>query len=159
MCVCVCVCVCGGVVSRNWDLKLWNLMSSPGYVRVCMHGCFSGVWLFTAPWTVAHQAPLSLGLSWQEYWSGVPCSPPRGSSQPRDHTDLSCIVRWILYHWATWEAFLFGCCCCITSVMSDSSRAHGLQPNRLLHPWDFPGQSTGVGCHHLLRFIWLSYTR
>ena len=35
--------------------------------------------------------------------------------------------------------------------MSDSSRHHGLQPTRLLHPWDFPGKSTGVGCHCLLR--------
>ena len=34
--------------------------------------------------------------------------------------------------------------------MSDSSRPHGLQPTRLLHPWDFPGRSTGVGCHCLL---------
>ena len=31
--------------------------------------------------------------------------------------------------------------------MSNSSRLHGLQPTRLLHPWDFPGKSTGVGCH------------
>ena len=30
------------------------------------------------------------------------------------------------------------------SVMSDSSLPHGLQPTRLLHPWDFPGKSTGV---------------
>ncbi|CAI9180874.1 unnamed protein product [Rangifer tarandus platyrhynchus] len=35
--------------------------------------------------------------------------------------------------------------------MSDSSRSHGLQPTRLLRPWDFPGKSTGVGCHCLLR--------
>ena len=28
---------------------------------------------------------------------------------------------------------------------------HGLQPTRLLHPWDFPGNSTGVGCHCLLQ--------
>ena len=33
--------------------------------------------------------------------------------------------------------------------MSDSSRPHGLQPPRLLRPWDFPGKSTGVGCHRL----------
>ena len=33
------------------------------------------------------------------------------------------------------------------SVVSDSSQPHGLQPTRLLHPWDFPGKSTGVGCH------------
>ena len=30
---------------------------------------------------------------------------------------------------------------------------HGLQPTRLLHPWDFPGKSTGVGCHCLLRLL------
>ena len=34
--------------------------------------------------------------------------------------------------------------------MSDSLRPHGLQPTRVLHPWDFPGKSTGVGCHCLL---------
>ena len=37
------------------------------------------------------------------------------------------------------------------SVMSDSQRPHGLQPTRLLRPWDFPGKSTGVGCHCLLQ--------
>ena len=37
------------------------------------------------------------------------------------------------------------------SVMSDSSQPHGLQPTRLLHTWDSPGKSTGVGCHRLLR--------
>ena len=36
------------------------------------------------------------------------------------------------------------------SVVSDSSWPHGLQPIRLLRPWDFPGESTGVGCHCLL---------
>ena len=34
--------------------------------------------------------------------------------------------------------------------MSDSSDSMDLQPTRLLHPWDFPGKSTGVGCHCLL---------
>ena len=36
------------------------------------------------------------------------------------------------------------------AVVSDSSRPHGLQPTRLLGPWDFPGKSTGMGCHCLL---------
>ena len=36
------------------------------------------------------------------------------------------------------------------SVVSDSSQPHGLQPTRLLRPWDFPGKSSGVGCHRLL---------
>ena len=35
--------------------------------------------------------------------------------------------------------------------MSDPQQPHGLQPTRLLHPWDFPGKSTGVGCHCLLQ--------
>ena len=36
----------------------------------------SCVQLFVTPWTVAHQAPLSLEFSRQEYWSGVPCPSP-----------------------------------------------------------------------------------
>ena len=32
----------------------------------------SHIQLFATPWTVAHQAPLSMGLSRQEYWSGLP---------------------------------------------------------------------------------------
>ena len=32
------------------------------------------------------------------------------------------------------------------SVMSDSSRPHGLWPTRLLRPWNFPGKNTGMGC-------------
>ena len=36
------------------------------------------------------------------------------------------------------------------SVVSDCLRPHGLQPTRLLCPWDCPGKSTGVGCHRLL---------
>ena len=35
--------------------------------------------------------------------------------------------------------------------MSDSVWPHRQQPTRLLHPWDFPGKNTGVGCHCLLR--------
>ena len=43
------------------------------------------------------------------------------------------------------------CCCLVTSVVFDSSQPHGLQPTRLFRPWDFPGKSTEVGCHCLLR--------
>ena len=42
------------------------------------------------------------------------------------------------------------------SVMSNSMRPHGLQPPRLLCPWDSPGKNTGVGCHALLRGIFLT---
>ena len=68
--------------------------------------------------------PPSLGFSRQEHWSGLPFPPPMHESE-----------KW------KWSR----------SVGSDSSRPHGLQPTRLLHPWDFPGKSTGVGCHCLLQ--------
>ena len=42
----------------------------------------SCVQLFVTPWTVAHQAPLSMGFPRQEYWSGMPFSPPRGLLEP-----------------------------------------------------------------------------
>ena len=70
----------------------------------------------------AHQAPPSLGFSRQEHWSGLPLPSPMHESEK-------------------WK----GSC----SVVSDPQRPHGLQPSRLLHPWDFPGKSTGVGCHCL----------
>ena len=43
---------------------------------VCSH--FSRVRFFETLWTVARQAPLSMGFSRQEYWSGLPC-PPAGN--------------------------------------------------------------------------------
>ena len=71
----------------------------------------------------AHQAPLSLGFSRQEHWSGLPFPSPMHESEKSNR-----------------------------SVMSDPQRPHGRKPSRLLHPWDFPGKSTGVGCHCLLRY-------
>ena len=43
---------------------------------------FSHVQLFVTPWTIAHQAPLSMGFSRQEYWSGSPFPPPRDLPDP-----------------------------------------------------------------------------
>jgi len=87
---------------------------------------FSCVRLCATPETAAHQAPPSLGFSRQEHWSGLPFPSPVHESE-----------KWKWSH----------------SVVSDSSRSHRLQPTRLLHPWDFPGKSTGVGCHCLLQLI------
>ena len=42
----------------------------------------SPVWLFATQWTVAHQAPLSVGFSRQEYWSGLPHPPPGDLPNP-----------------------------------------------------------------------------
>ena len=43
---------------------------------------FSRVWLCATPWTVACQAPLSMGFSRQEYGSGLPCPPPGDLPDP-----------------------------------------------------------------------------
>ena len=61
----------------------------------------SRVRLFATPWTVAYQAPLSMGFSRQEDWSGLPFPSPGESFQPRDRTCISyvpCIGNRILYH-------------------------------------------------------------
>ena len=61
------------------------------------------VWLFATPWTVACQAPLSMGFSRQEYWSGLPLSFSRWSFQPRNRTHISC-VSWIACRFSTTES-------------------------------------------------------
>ena len=50
-------------------------------VGVCVCACDAR--LCVTPWTVAHQAALSMGFSWQEYWSGLPCPPPGDLPNPR----------------------------------------------------------------------------
>ena len=51
-------------------------------INRCMLSQFSHVWLFVTLWIVAHQAPLSIEFSRQEYWSGLSCPPPGDLSDP-----------------------------------------------------------------------------
>ena len=80
----------------------------PNGKHVCLPAqLLSHVWLFATPWTVAHQIPLPMGFSGQEYWSELPWPSPRGSSQPRDGTCISyisCIVGRFFTTSTTWEA-------------------------------------------------------
>ena len=65
------------------------------------------VHLFATPWTVAHQAALSMEFSRQEYWSGLPFPTPGDLPDPEikpTSLAISSIGRQILYHWAPWEA-------------------------------------------------------
>ena len=56
---------------------LYSLLRLPNFdIVVCVLSHFSHVRLFVTLWTVAHQAPLSIGFSRQEYWSGLPCLSP-----------------------------------------------------------------------------------
>ena len=61
---------------------------------------FSRVQLFTASWTVAHQAALSMGFSRQEYWSQLPCPPSGDLPDPgiKLTAHVSCTGRRVLYH-------------------------------------------------------------
>ena len=99
-------------MGRNeWILLL--LLSRFSHVRLC-----------ATPETAAHQAPLSLGFSRQEHWSGLPLPSPM-------HETEKC--KWS------------------RSVVSDSVRPQRRQPTRLPRPWDAPGKNSGVGCHFLLQ--------
>ena len=52
------------------------------FTSICVSSCFSHIQLFVILWNVAHQAPLSMGFLRQEYWSGLPCPPPRDIPNP-----------------------------------------------------------------------------
>ena len=78
-------------------LPLIRLRCQESEPRACV---LSHVQLFATPWTVAHQAPLSMGFSRQEYWCGLHIL-LQGSSRPRDRTHISCIFcigSRVLYH-------------------------------------------------------------
>ena len=77
-------------------LSVFTLLASLGTGRMCnsiqhTSSCqlqfssvqsLSHIRLFTTPWIVAHQAPLSVGFSRQEYWSKLPCPPPGDLPDP-----------------------------------------------------------------------------
>ena len=49
---------------------------------MCVLSCLSCVQFFATLWIVAHRTPLFMGFSRQEYWSGLPCSPPGALPDP-----------------------------------------------------------------------------
>ena len=58
-------------------MKIW---SHHGQRPSCMRA--KSLQLFATPWTIAYQAPLSMGFSRQEHWSGLPCPPPEDLPNP-----------------------------------------------------------------------------
>ena len=83
----------GGTSTPEWQLPTSFPNSDypqPLFITVyaCMLSCFSCVRLFVTLWTVALQAPLSMGFSRQEYWSALPCPPPGACFRPGDNSML-----------------------------------------------------------------------
>ena len=91
---CVFVCVkSSGVVKRTFgeiqhpkkntyfSSTIWHWVF-PTLMCACMLSHFNCIQLFVTLWTVAFQAPLSMGLSRQEYWSGLPGPPPGDIPNP-----------------------------------------------------------------------------
>ena len=79
-------------IKSSWDLE----GISSGYTLDCMLSCFRPVQLFATLWTIAHQAPLSMGFSKQEYWSRLPF-PPLGDLPTQG-------LNWHLLDLLHWEA-------------------------------------------------------
>ena len=98
----------GATQPETWATS-FNL-SGPQLPPVEGHACllchFSRVQLLETPWTVARQAPLSMGFSWQEYWSGLPGPPPGDLSDPgsKPMSLLYPELQAILYCWTIGEA-------------------------------------------------------
>ena len=70
----------------------------------------SCVWLFETPWTTAYQAPLSVGFSRQEYWSGVPS--PSLNNQPNNilkSRDIILLARVHLVKAVVFPVVMYGC--------------------------------------------------
>ena len=99
-----------------------------GYACVCVYVyTFSCGWLFVTPWTVAHQAPLSMEFSRQEYWSGLQFPTQGDLPDPGiKPTSLASL------HWFSSVQFS-------RSVVSDYLRPHGLQHARPPCPSPTPG--------------------
>ena len=110
---------------------------------------------FVTPWTVARQAPLSVGFPRQKYWSGLPFPFSKGSAWPRDQTQVSCIScigRQILYHRATREAHRIPLAPAFVS--SQNGQAFCLQASPSWDP-DLNSVNLNAVCNELWMFPWV----
>ena len=112
------------------------------YWSVCSH----------QSWKTAAAAAAKSLQSCPTLWDPVDGSPP-GSPVPgilQTRTLEWVAISFPMHESEKWKWSL--------SALSNSLWPPGLQPNRLFCPWDFPGKSTGVGCHRLLRTFSLNRT-
>jgi len=84
------------------------------------------VQFFETPWTLAHQTPLPVELSRQEYWSGLPFPSPGDLPYPGNPTWVSCMTGRLFTIWATREAH----------IHLISGEFHGERSLMGYSPWD-----------------------
>ena len=83
--------ICQAPMSHLYNFtEQFNSYLPISQVHACQLICFSRVQFFMTLWAVARQVSLSIGFSRQEYWSGLPCTPPGGLPDPRDRICISC---------------------------------------------------------------------
>ena len=93
-------------ILRSYWLYFSNNVSvlTIGYLCAQLLSC---VWLFVTPMDCSLPASSVHGILQARILESVATYFSRGSSQPRDRTDVSCVSwigRWIIYHWTTWKA-------------------------------------------------------
>ena len=110
---------------------------------MCVRSHFRHVQLFVTLWTENNQAPLSMGFSRQEYWSGLPCPSPGNLPNPESNPGLlhckelqgsPCGTIW----YTKFQSWLFSSVQFSCPVMSDSLQPHGLQHARPPSPSPTP---------------------
>ena len=132
------------ILNLRWIFELNIIHINNYYVGVVQS--LSCVRLFASPDTAAFQSPLFR----QEYWLLLllSCfSHVRLCATPEMAAHQARTLEWVAISFSMHESEKWKWS---HSVVSDPQWPHWLQPSRLLHPWDFPGKSTGVGCHCLL---------
>ena len=74
------------------------------FILLLLLSSVSRVWLCVTPWTVAHQAPLSIKSPRHEYWSRFPCPPPGDLPNPGIEPRAYCVAGRFFIIWASREA-------------------------------------------------------
>ena len=77
-----------------WHLPVFlGAQLLPEWVRLCAQS-LSHLQLFVTPWTIIHQAPLSMEFSRKEYWSGLLSPTPGNLPNPGSNLHLLCLLHW-----------------------------------------------------------------
>ena len=115
------------VDDSTWQNNSWfNHMPN---IKLCCVVAFSHVWFFVTLWIVALQAPLSMGFSRQESWSGLAFPPPGDIPKLRIELLSPALAGGFFYYCSTWEA---------VTITKPTSSKHPKSLSAVLLPWLCP---------------------